>query len=231
MRLEVSEMTIRRDLDDLGRLGRVKRVHGGATLVESATGEGESHQEDLRRKQVGARAALSHFPSRGTIYLDAGTTAMELAKAIAELPLRQRESLRIVTHAPNVAAHLATHRLVGSVHQIGDELDQNAVAAVGPQALEQISRLYFDLFFMGVRGADPAAGWTNNDLAESTVKQAVMKRAASVCVLADSSKWRAVSFTPIAPLESVSQWIVDCGQQRDMEEAFRTLPVQLSFAR
>ncbi len=51
--------------------------------------------------------------------------------------------LRIVTHAPNVAAHLAAHRLVGSVHRIGDELDQNAVAAVGPQALEQISRLYF----------------------------------------------------------------------------------------
>ena len=223
-------MTIRRDLDDLGRQGRVRRVHGGATLLGASHNQPENDQDSLRRKQTVARAALGHFPRRGTIYLDAGTTAMELARVIPELDPGQRENLRIVTHAPNVAAYLATHRVVRSVHQIGDELDQTAVAAVGPQALEQIARLYFDVFFMGVRGADPAAGWTNNDLAESKVKQAVMGRAAAVYVLADSSKWRAVSFTPIAPLESVSGWIVDRGQQRDMEDTFRTLPVRLSFA-
>lgn len=230
--LGVTEMTIRRDLDDLNRLGRLKRVHGGATLLDTpGNGNGNGgEQESLRRKQAVARAALGHFPARGTIYLDAGSTAMELARVIPELPAKQREDLRIVTHAPNVAAYLATHRVVGSVHQIGDELDQSAVAAVGPQALEQIARLYFDLFFMGVRGADLAAGWTNNDLSESKVKQAAMSRAAAVYVLADSSKWRAISFTPIAPLGAVSRWIVDRGQQGDMEEAFRTLPVRLAFA-
>ena len=83
---------------------------------------------------------------------------------------------------------------------------------------------------MGVRGADPTAGWTNNDLAESKVKQAVMSRASTVCVLADSSKWRAISFTPIAPLNAVSYWIVDRGQRPDMEEAFRESSTQLCFA-
>ena len=102
--LGVSEMTIRRDLDDLGRSGRVKRVHGGATLLEPSVGQVESDQESMRRKQVVARAALGHFPRRGTVYLDAGTTAMELARVMPELPSRQREELRVVTHYAKVSA-------------------------------------------------------------------------------------------------------------------------------
>lgn len=227
--LGVSEMTIRRDLDDLGRRGRVRRVHGGATLLTPAE-QSREEEDRLARKQTVARAALRHFPRRGTVYLDAGTTAMELARVLHELDRAQRDDLRIVTHAPHVAAHLASHRVVRSVHQIGDELDLATLAAVGPQALEQIQRLYFDVFFMGVQGADPAAGWTNNDLAETKVKQAVMGRSAEIYVLADSSKWRTISFTPIAPLGAVSGWVVDRGQQPDMEAAFRTLPVRLLFA-
>lgn len=228
VQLGVSEMTVRRDLDELGRQGRVRRVHGGATLFASSDKLG-GHEDNLIRKQAIARAALQYFPKAGTVYVDAGSTSMELTRVIQELDPAQRDRLRIVTHATAVSTHLATYRLVHSVHQIGDEVNFATVAAVGPQALEQILPLHFDVFFMGVRGADPTAGWTNNDLVEAKVKQAVMSRSSQVYVIADSSKWRAISFTPIAPLEAVSGWIVDRGQQRDMEDALRTLGVRLHF--
>jgi len=155
---------------------------------------------------------------------------MELARVIHELDPVRRNSLRIVTHAPAVATYLATQRSVGSVHQIGDEVNFATLSAVGPNAQEQILRLHFDIFFMGVRGADPVAGWTNNDLAEAKVKQAVMSRSSETYILADSSKWRAISFTPIAPLGAANGWIVDRTQQQDMEETFKTLSVKLCFA-
>jgi DeoR/GlpR family transcriptional regulator of sugar metabolism len=227
--LGVSEMTIRRDLDDLGRQGRVRRVHGGATLFASSDKLG-GHEANFIRKQTVARAALHYFPTAGTVYLDAGSTSMELAKVIHELDPRQRHDLRIVTHAPAVATYLATQRSVGSVHQIGDEVNFATLSAVGPHALEQILRLHFDIFFMGVRGADPVAGWTNNDSAEAKVKQAVMSQSSQTYVLADSSKWRSISFTPIAPLEAATGWIVDRGQQPTMEASFQALPVKLCFA-
>ena len=226
--LGVSEMTVRRDLDDLGRKGSVRRVHGGATLFSSSDKLG-GHEGNLIRKQTIAREALRYFPRGGTVYVDAGTTSMELARAIQGLDPAQRDNLRIVTHAPAVATHLATYRSVRSVHQIGDEVNFLTLSAVGPHALEQILRLHFDVFFMGVRGVDPLVGWTNNDSAEAKVKQAVMSRSSETYVLADSSKWRAISFTPIAPLEAATGWIVDRGQQQDMEDAFRSLSVKLCF--
>lgn len=230
VQLGVSEMTVRRDLDELGRQGRVRRVHGGATLFASSDKLEGRQGDNLISKQAIARAALQYFPHAGTVYVDAGTTSMELARAIQELDPAQRDGLRIVTHATAVSTHLATYRVVRSVHQIGDDVNFATVAAVGPQALEQILLLHFDVFFMGVRGADLTAGWTNNDVVEARVKQAVMSRSSQVYVIADSSKWRAISFTPIAPLEAVSGWLVDRGQQQDMEEAFRTLRVPLHFA-
>jgi DeoR family transcriptional regulator, fructose operon transcriptional repressor len=227
--LQVSEMTIRRDLDELGRQGHVRRVHGGATLFASSDKLG-GHEGNLVRKQTIARAALRYFPRAGTVYLDAGSTSMELARVIHELDPAQRDGLRIVTHAPGIATHLATHRLVRSVHQIGDDVNFATLSAVGPHALEQILGLHFDVFFMGVRGADPVAGWTNNDSAEAKMKQAVMSRSSKIYVIADSSKWRALSFTPIAPFEAATGWVVDRGQQQDMAEAFRELQLELCFA-
>ena len=186
----VSEMTIRRDLDELVRLGLARRVHGGAVLLTTPRREGSPAADGSANMKLVARKALEFFPPQGTVYMDAGRTSMELARVISELPAAQRDTLRIVTHASNVASYLSEVRAVRSVHQIGDDIDQVTLAAVGPQALEQLQGLHYNVFFMGVSGADPEAGWTNNNLAESKVKQVVMRHSAKVYVIADSSKWR-----------------------------------------
>jgi DeoR/GlpR family transcriptional regulator of sugar metabolism len=225
----VSEMTIRRDLDELVQLGLARRVHGGAVFL-TAPEEKARPVGDSSNMRLVARKALQLFPSHGTVYLDAGRTSMELARVIPELPASQRDTLRVVTHASNVASYLSEVRAVRSVHQIGDDIDQVTLAAVGPQALEQLQGLHYNVFFMGVSGADPEAGWTNNNLAESKVKQVVMRHAAKVYVIADSSKWRSVNFAPIGPFDAVAGWIVDRNREDEIRPFFSRLKCDLIFA-
>ena len=227
--LSVSEMTIRRDLDELVRLGLARRVHGGAVLL--ATPNQKPGADDVpANMKIVARKALEFFPRQGTVYLDAGRTSLELARVIPELPAAQRDTLRVVTHASNIASYLSEVRAVRSVHQIGDDIDQVTLAAVGPQALEQLQGLHYDVFFMGVSGADPEAGWTNNNLAESKVKRVVMRNSAKVYVIADSSKWRLVNFAPIGPFEAATGWIVDAHRQAEIRPFFSRLKCELIFA-
>ena len=223
----VSEMTIRRDLQELERLGVARRVHGGALLL-TASGEKPRADHSANMKLV-ARKALEFFPPQGTVYVDAGRTSMELARVISELPAAQRDTLRIVTHASNIASYLSEVRAVRSVHQIGDDIDQVTLAAVGPQALEQLQGLHYNVFFMGVSGADPEAGWTNNNLAESKVKQVVMRHSAKVYVIADSSKWRSVNFAPIGGFDEVAGWIVDRDREPEIRPFFSRLKCELIF--
>ena len=177
-----------------------------------------------------AKRALEFFPPQGTVYLDAGRTCMELARRIPDLPAVQRDTLRIVTHASNIATYLSEARVVRSVHQIGGYLDPITLAAAGPPALEQLKGLHYSVFFMGVSGADPDIGWTNSSLEQSTVKQVVMRHSAKVYVVADSSKWRSGNFTPIGPFEAVAGWIVDRNRETEIRPFFSRSKCDLIFA-
>jgi DeoR/GlpR family transcriptional regulator of sugar metabolism len=177
-----------------------------------------------------ARKALEFFPPKGTVYLDAGRTCMELARLILELPAAQRDTLRIVTHASNIATYISKTRVVRSVHQIGGYIDPTTLAAVGPPALEQLKTLHYNVFFMGVSGADPDAGWTNSDVAQAELKQVIMRQSARIYVVADSSKWRSGNFEPIGPFDAVTGWIVDRNRETEIRPVFSRSKCNLIFA-
>jgi DeoR/GlpR family transcriptional regulator of sugar metabolism len=177
-----------------------------------------------------AKKALEFFPPQGTVYLDAGRTCMELARLIHELPAVQRETLRIVTHASNIATYLSETRVVRSVHQIGGYIDPSTLAATGPPALEQLKGLHYSVFFMGVTGADPGVGWTSSNLAQSAVKQVVMRHSANIYVVADSSKWRSGNFAPIGPFDAVAGWILDRNRETEIRPFFSRSKCDLIFA-
>jgi DeoR/GlpR family transcriptional regulator of sugar metabolism len=155
---------------------------------------------------------------------------MELARVIPELPSAQRDTLRIVTHATNIASYLSEARAVRSVHQIGGYIDQTTLAAAGRQVLEQLQGLHYDVFFMGVSGADPEAGWTNDNLAQSKVKRVVMRHSAKVYVIADSSKWRLIKLASIGPFDTVTGWIVDRDREAEIRPYFSGSKCDLIFS-
>lgn len=208
-KLAVSEMTLRRDLTELEERGFLRRIHGGAALKSDPDlGFGmRLKQHRSEKRQIAVTVAEMVKPGQ-SIYLDAGTTCVEIARALLQHNIESPLEIQVITHGVNISAELAGHTGV-RVHQIGGEIYRHTFSAIGPNTVDQIRGLYFDLFFMGVCGATPEAGWTNTSRAEVEVKQAALERARATYVVADSSKWEQVSFVPIAPLGAVRGWVSD----------------------
>ncbi|ACL63190.1 transcriptional regulator, DeoR family (plasmid) [Methylobacterium nodulans ORS 2060] len=208
----VSEMTLRRDLDHLGRRGLVRRVHGGARAAAGADpGYHRRAEENAAAKHRVGQAAAQLVTPGSCVYLDAGTTAREVGRAIAERARAEGLTARIVTHAVNIGAELAG--IVGlSVHQLGGEVDPGTLAATGPALVTELRGLNFDLYFMGVTGIDPERGMTNSTPVGLEVKRAAMSRARETWVVADVSKWRQVSAYYIASMDAITGLVTDAAQ-------------------
>lgn len=225
---QLSEMTIRRDLKELEAQGLLRRVHGGAVLVNHDVGYSLRLEFGQRQKQLIGRAAARLLKSGQTLYLDAGTTAMEVARAIRQ-GLPHVTHLKIVTHGINIAMELAGQTPY-DLHLVGGEVYQNAFSTVGPAALEQIAGFQFDQFLMGAGGIDTQTGWTNTNHMESMIKRAVMARSKSVCAIADSGKWNQPSFAPIVPFGDIRHWVVDRGLAPEALDAATRARIDLIFA-
>ena len=204
-RLKVSPATVRRDLDQLEQSGAIRRVHGGAVSVESRMDEpGFAHKTSLaaREKRRIAEAALSFVEPGDTIYLDGGSTVLELARL-----LRERTNLTVVTNSLHAAHELAGRgpRLI----VIGGELRRLSQTLVGPLTRLLLQELHLDKAFMGTIGFALKEGLTTTDPSEAFTKQAVMAQARQVIVLADSSKAGKVSFASAGRWASVHVLITD----------------------
>lgn len=206
--LGVSLMTVRRDIIDLEHRGLLRRVHGG---VQSASSPDRgfslrSRQQQTAKHAIG-QAAAALVQDFEIIYLDAGSTAMEVA-----LSLRQRDvkGVRVVTHAINIATELAGLPQIQLI-QIGGEVFGQTFAATGPHALSRIRTLSFDTLFLSAQGFNIAQGLTDSNLLEVEVKQAAIAAAKNVTLIADSSKWNMTSFAQVAPLGIASRIITDAG--------------------
>ncbi|MEF2558933.1 DeoR/GlpR family DNA-binding transcription regulator [Aurantimonas sp. C2-5-R2] len=210
-RLGASEMTLRRDLGELETRGLLRRVHGGAVL----SGGGDpgywlrSKQSQPEKAQIG-RAAANLVASGHTVFIDAGTTTTEIARALARRAREESLNIRVVTQAINIVTELAAEPSI-DLHQIGGQIDPTTLAATGITAIEQIKILSFDLLFLGFTGVDFKAGWTNSGATGVEVKRAAMHRATRAWAAVDSSKWQVTSFFRVASLEAVQGWITDPG--------------------
>lgn len=227
-RFQLSENTIRRDLLELEEQGLLRRVHGGAMLVDQDMAYATRLEHSMPQKRAIGQTAAALIESGQNIYMDGGSTTQELVRAI-------RDGLPTVTHL-----HIFTNsikianELIGqtpyNLHLIGGEIYQNTFCMVGPSALAQIDQFRFDLYFMGANGVDPQRGWTNSNHMEVLVKRAVISRSKQVFALADSSKWNLPSLAPIAPLGGVKHWIVDAGLPADARAVARAAGVELRVA-
>jgi len=204
--LGVSQMTVRRDLAELEHHGLLQRVHGGA---RAAPGPDLPYAQRARRnpeakRAIGRCAAATVRPGE-TVYLDAGTTVMEVALSLRRSP---PEGLKVVTHAVNVAAALAGRASVG-VFQIGGELYRKTFSATGPAAVAALRSLAFDRMFLAGQGFSLEGGVTNSNLAEVEVKRAALGASSWVCLVADASKWEARHVARVAPLSQLHALVTD----------------------
>lgn len=200
----VSEDTIRRDLRELAREGLLQRVHGGALPASPAMAD-FAGRERLRhdgKVAIGA-AAAAMIESGQVVILDGGTTTREVAR---HLPLDLKAT--IVTHSPTIALELLHHTNV-EVILIGGRFFKHSVVAVGAAAIEAISKIRADLFFLGVTGVHPQTGLTTGDYEEAAVKRALSRAAAETVVLASAEKLNAASPYSVIGLDAINGIITE----------------------
>ena len=186
----ISESTIRRDLNQLDKLGRIRKVHGGATAaVLMSDGHERNMQEKYSRnieekRAIAAYAATLVHPN-DFVFLDAGSTTEQMAEYLEE------NTAFYVTNGITLAQKLAargfkTMLLAGRVKASTD-------AVIGMEAVSSLARYHFTRGFFGTNGITVAEGFTTPDLEEAANKRAAMDHCRQCYVLADNSKFDTLS--------------------------------------
>lgn len=193
--------TIRRDLQVLEREGAIDRVHGGARIAEGSSVElafQERAKRNLSAKRAIARAAYKLLAPHATVFLDAGTTVLQLARLIRLNPM----PLRIFTNGLAVAQEFLNVPNL-EVSLLGGQLRNENASLVGPQAEAMLETLWFDQLFLGVSAIGLDGAIYSVDSAEASLNRCMLSRAAQQFLLADSSKFGTMATYRVAPLASV----------------------------
>jgi len=221
--LRVSPATIRRDLDELESLGEIRRVHGGGVSTGSRLEEplfDDKTSIAAREKRRIAEAALRYVKPNDTVFLDGGSTVLELARL-----LRDRSNLTVVTNSLRAAVELSGRgpRLI----VIGGELRRLSQTTVGPLTRFTIRELHVDEAFMGTMGLSLEEGLTTTDPSEAYTKDLVMEHAREVVLLADSSKVGKISFSRSGQLAKVRILVTDTRMDRRFSRELRKRGVKV----
>ena len=217
---EVSVMTLRRDLITLENEGHVIRTYGGAVSTGKLPGiKGEEDAytrraaENVEAKMNIAEKALRLMEPGRSIYLDAGSTIMCLARMVED------ESYSIITSGVNIALELIKKNKISAV-ALGGQLNRNTLSMSGPNAMAFLDTVNIDLAFMSASGFSLDNGFTVSNIYEGEIKRKVIARAKQVIALVDSSKVnKDLAFT-YAYLKDIDIWICDSALSSDiMREA------------
>ena len=218
--LGVSESTIRRDISDLAKAGRLKKVFGGAVPVESRTeaaGRTASEAaddpdfagrtinavsrnvEEKARLQVDEKSevamrAAAMIEDGDLVYIDAGTTTGCMIDHI------DCEGASFVTNGARHAIQLARRGF--RVWLLSGRLKAKTEAVIGQGAVDSLQKYHFNKCFIGTDGVDQKCGLTTADIEESMVKTNAIERSQNVFILADSSKFGLVASVTFAPLDA-----------------------------
>ena len=212
-KLRASESTIRRDLVQLDRQGRLRRVHGGAALPDARfvmTDEAVSDRDSLLRpeKEAIAAHALPMIGPDDFVYIDAGSTTARLVDLITP------NGASFVTNSVEHAIRLL--RKGCPVILPGGELKYKTEALVGAQTVEHLRRFHFTIGFFGTNGVSEETGFTTPEINEAIVKETALAHTAKPLVLCDHSKFQKVSPVSFARFEA-AQIVTD----RLIDERYR----------
>ncbi|MDX8045239.1 DeoR/GlpR family DNA-binding transcription regulator [Gracilibacillus sp. S3-1-1] len=209
---KASESTIRRDLTELEKQQHIKRVHGGASLLKKKREEPtllEKSTVNQREKVVIAQKAASFIEEGDSLYLDAGSSTLEL------IPFLQNKSVMVVTNGIPHVQMLIEYGI--ETYCISGKAKEGTAALVGTKAVEAIKEYRFDKCFLGINGIHSEQGLTTPDPEEASVKRAALSQSQSNYVLADPAKFGEVSFANVADLANV-QIITTDGLSNEQQE-------------
>lgn len=227
--LELTEATIRRDLEELQNEKKLRRTHGGAVALKPEETFYVIRQLaaiHVEEKRAIAAKAYEYIEDGDTLILDASSTAQELCKLIAE---GAKKELTVITNAFSVVNILRVKHDMTVIHT-GGVLEPKTESSIGDFAVQQLSRLKADKVFLGVNGIDPQFGYSITNLNEGNVKRAMIHCASEVFVIADHSKFSSTFLSQIAEPEGEVDYLITDRKDAEIDYSVYEKKVRLIFA-
>ncbi|WP_286197166.1 DeoR/GlpR family DNA-binding transcription regulator [Tropicibacter sp. R15_0] len=225
---QVTEATIRQDLERLEETGRITREHGGAFLnsvPKQVASHALHHQVEMEKKQKIGRLAASLVQDGETLILDAGTTTTEVANGLAE-----HSNLTVITNALNIAMTLGSVSSF-SVHMPGGEFKPPTLSLTGDKSVDYFGDILAGKLFLATAGVEVNRGLTYPSFADLRLKQAMIRAAQHVYLVADSTKINRPSFTLLGDLSLVQTFITDDGISDKDAKEFENRGIELLIAK
>lgn len=224
--LNVSAMTIRRDLHILHEKHIVEVTHGGASFIASKRIEPDfdirTHEHLPEKQAIGKLAAKLFIEEGDVIGIDSGSTTLEIVRNLPNVPLT------IVTHSLAAANVVARNKLY-SLIVLGGILQQEANCLCGPQAIAALQTLYINKLFLSTSGLLLPDGLSCNNLPDATVKQALINSARHTILCMDSSKIGRAYLARFAPLNVIDVLITDDGIANESRAAIEQQQTQIQI--
>lgn len=224
--LNVSSVTIRKDLKLLEDKGLVFRTHGGGTMGNPYTVDRHVNEKAMIRSDeklgIGQVAAELIEPN-DCILIASGTTVVSLAKNI-----EPKGNLTVITSALNVALELVNHSNI-EVIQLGGIIRKSSSSVTGAYAEKILEEFSCSKLFLGVDGIDPEFGLTTTNMMEAQLNKKMIAASQKTIVLADSSKFGKRGFGRICGLEDIEQVITDSNISEHMVETLKGAGIEVTI--
>ncbi|SFJ84655.1 DeoR/GlpR family DNA-binding transcription regulator [Thermoflavimicrobium dichotomicum] len=223
---QVTEETIRRDLDKLEAEGKVIRTHGGAVAREELPLEvpfEDRKIERIEQKKAIALKAVRLVESGDCISLDASTTAWQMARILPDIPLT------VVTNSVKVVMELRNKENI-QVISVGGVLVPRSLSFVGPLAERSVEGYHVQKSFLSCQGLHLQYGLSEATEEQARVKEKMIRNCDKTILLIDSSKFGVRAFAPITDLSDIDTIITDDEVDPSIIESLREVQIKVITA-
>ena len=226
-RLQVSSVTIRKDLTELERAKKLYRSHGRAILINPYINNRNVNVKEklcIDEKRIIGKVAASMITHDDSILIASGTTVHALARSI-----EADHKLTVITASLQVSELLSGQENIDII-QLGGMLRHSSLSVVGNYAESILSNFFCSKLFLGVDGIDLDFGITTTDMREANLNQVMMRTAQKTIVLADSSKFGRRGFSKIADMDEIDLITTDTNVQPTVAKRIEEMGIDLIIA-
>lgn len=220
--------TVRRDLQALEEAGVIDRVHGGAQIARGTTIEIDfemREQQNLAAKRAIAQAAYPLLLPHTAVFLDAGTTVLQVARRLRLDP----PPITVFTNGLMVAQELFNLPKV-KVFVLGGHLRNENASLIGPQAEAMLQTLWFDTLLLGVSAITTSGNICSIDGGEASLNQRMLARSTRRLILLDSAKFGTTATFTVGRIPEGSTVITDSGLSAEWRQRVTDWGVELIIA-
>jgi DeoR/GlpR family transcriptional regulator of sugar metabolism len=219
----VSEMTVRRDLGELAREGRIERVRGGAVTVSAEPPFDEIVIERFDAKDRIGAAAAALVKDGQTVMVDIGTTTLQAARHL------HGKAITVVTTSLAVYEELVPDEAIELILP-GGTVRRNYHSLVGMLAETALRQLKADVLFLGTSAVDAGLAVWDSTMVEVPIKRAMIEAAASVALLADAEKFTMAGLVRVCEAGSLDRVVTDAPLPPEVAAAAERAGVDVTVA-